>query len=176
MKDIKEFIIEASKKEYPYKKAETYGSLGKKWFEKCKDFAVAGSTNWTKYGINDFQGFLEDMEKEFEPPKDAKTCIARWEMCKALKEKNLDKFIEIAKDKHIEKFTYGAFMAETVYGSYFLDTYMLLKTYEYILDGNLIIRNGILNAIWRLDDTMEMWYNIFIDEIHKLEKQVPGHK
>ena len=66
-------------------------------------------------------------------------------------------------------------MSERVYGSYFLDTYMLLRTYEYVLDGNLIIRNGILNAIWNMDD-YDNWYDKFIPEIHKLEKQVPGHK
>ena len=53
---------------------------------------------------------------------------------------------------------------------------MLLRTYEYILDGNLIIRNGILNAIWRIDDTMDNWCDKFIPEVRKLEKQVPGHK
>ena len=53
---------------------------------------------------------------------------------------------------------------------------MLLRTYQYILDGNIVIRNGILNAIWRIDDTMSYWYDNFIDTVHKLEKQVPGHK
>ena len=52
---------------------------------------------------------------------------------------------------------------------------MLLRTCEYVLDSNLIIRNGILNAIWSIDDT-DNWYDKFIPEIHKLEKQVPGHK
>lgn len=179
MKDIKTYINEAKKttlkKEYPVKKKETYGELGEKWFDKCRNFATAGSTQWTKYGINDFKGFLEDMEKEFDPPKDSTIATNRWEMCKALKDGNLEEFIKIAKDKHIDKFTYGAYMSERVYGSYFLDTYMLLRTYEYILDGNLIIRNGILNAIWNIDD-YDNWYDKFIPEVHKLEKQVPGHK
>ena len=176
MKDIKVFLTEAKKKEapkkdYPYKKSETYGKLGEKWFDKCKDFATAGSTSLTKYGINDFKGFLEDMEKEFDPPKDSTTATNRWEMCKALKDGNLEEFVKIAEDKHIDKFTYGAFMSERVYGSYFLDTYMLLKTYEYILDGNLIIRNGILNSIWSIDDQYD-WYNYFIDIVHKLKDQI----
>ena len=129
---------------------------------------------WTKYGINDFKGFLEDMDKEFDPPKDNKISKTRWDMCQALKDKDLEKFVEIAKANNIEKFTYGAFMAETVYGSYFLDTYILLRTYEYILNGNLIIRNNILNTLWKMDDKYD-WYNNFIDVVHKLEKQIPGH-
>ena len=52
---------------------------------------------------------------------------------------------------------------------------MLLRTYEYILDGNIVIRDNILNAIWRIDDTYD-WYDRFIPIIHKLESQIPGHK
>ena len=184
MKDIVNFINEAKKpapkKEYPMKKKETYGELGEKWFDKCRNFATAGSTQWTKYGINDFKGFLEDMDKEFKPSGEGrygKICEARWEMCQALKDKDLEKFVKIAKENDIEKFSFGAHpTADYTYGSYFLDTYMLLRTYEYILDGNLIIRKGILNAIWQIDDTMDSWYDKFIDIVHKLEKQVPGHK
>ena len=184
MKDIKTFISEAKKqtpkKEYPMKKKETYGDLGEKWFDKCKDFATAGSTQWTKYGINDFKGFLEDMDKEFKPGGEGrwkKDCEVRWEMCQALKDKDLEKFVKIAKENYVEKFSFGAHPnADYTYGSYFLDTYMLLRTYQYILDGNMVIRNGILNAIWRIDDTMSYWYDKFIDTVHKLEKQVPGHK
>ena len=40
----------------------------------------------------------------------------------------------------------------------------------------MIIRNGILNSIWRIDDTMDSWYDKFIKTIKELEKQVPGHK
>lgn len=92
MKDIKTYINEAKKqtpkKEYPMKKKETYGDLGEKWFDKCKDFATGGSTQWTKYGINDFKGFLEDMDKEFKPGGEGrwkKECEVRWECVKHLK-------------------------------------------------------------------------------------------
>lgn len=183
MKDIKSYISESNKqitkKEYPMKKKETYGDLGKKWFDKCKDFATAGNTHWTKYGINDFKGFLEDMDTNFKPGGEGKWkkyCEVRWEMCKALKDKDLEKFVKIARENYVEKFTFGAHpYADYTYGSYFLDTYMLLRTYEYILDGNIVIRDNILNAIWRIDDMYD-WYDRFIPIIHKLESQIPGHK
>lgn len=180
MKDILTYIAEATKKEYPMKKKETYGEFGEKWFDKCKDFATAGSTNYSKYGINDFNGFLEEMDKWFKPGGEGRwkeDCETRWEMCKALKEGDLNKFIKIADDNYVEKFTFGAHPhANYVYGSYFLDVYMLLSIYKYIVDGNLIIRNNILNTIWRVDDTMDRWQDKFISTVHKLEHMVPGHK
>ena len=180
MKDILTYITEAVKKEYPMKKKETYGEFGEKWFDKCKDFATAGSTNYSKYGINDFDGFLEEMDKWFKPGGEGRwkeDCETRWEMCKALKEGDLNKFIKIANDNYVEKFIFGAHPhADYVYGSYFLDVYMLLSIYKYIVDGNLIIRNNILNTIWRVDDTMDRWQDKFISTVHKLERMVPGHK
>ena len=185
MKDIQFYLIEAkkreiSKREYPMKKKETYGSLGEKWFDKCKDFALAGNTAYTKYHINDFNGFLEDMDKEFKPGGEGRwkeDCEVRWKICQAIKDGDLENAVKLAKENNIDKFTYGAHPnADYTYGSYFLDTYMLLRTYQYILDGNLVIRERILNTLWDLDSTLDPWYNKFIDLVHKLEKQVPGHK
>jgi hypothetical protein len=50
---------------------------------------------------------------------------------------------------------------------------MLFSVYKYILDGNIVIRNGIMNSLWNIESTLnENWYDIFIDIVNKLKKQV----
>lgn len=173
MKNIQQFIAEASKKE-PYKQAETYGEFGKKWFDKCKDFAVAGSTRYTKYHMYEFAGFLEEMEEWFKVPETGKfydkICNARWEMCKALKEKDIDKFIKISKENDISNFLYATYNAENVYGSYFLDVYMLISVYEYVMGRKVFLHERVLNTIWGIRETMkEDWQDVFMDTIKRLQ-------
>lgn len=179
MKSLNEFIIESTVKKSKYEQPDTYGELGKKWFDKCKDFATAGNMHYTKYGINDFNGFLDDMDKEFEAPEPNnfynKISNVRWKMCKALKDKDLNTFIKIAEENNIENFTYGAYLNNRVYGSYLLDTYMLFSVYEYILDGNIVIRNRVMNSLWNIESTLnDNWYNIFINVVNKLKKEIHG--
>lgn len=180
MKNLQQFVIEATKKE-SYKKAETYKEFGKKWFDKCKDFAIAGSTRYAKYHMHDFSGFLKDMEEWFEPSQTGKIydniCKARWEMCKALKDKDIDKFIKISKDNNISHFLYGTYNSENVYGSYFLDVYMLLSTYNYICGNRAFLLERVLNSIWNINETMKQdWQEVYIDTIDRLKKYVSSDK
>lgn len=172
MKKLQHFVTEATKNE-PYKKAETYGELGEKWFDKCKDFAIAGNTRYTKYHMNKFSDFLEDMENWFEPPQTDKICSARWEMCKALKDKDIDKFIKISKDNGISDFLFGTYKAENVYGSYFLDVYMLISTYKYVCGDRIFFFEKVLNSIWRITETMTKdWQDVFIETIDRLKQYI----
>ena len=158
------------------------------WYEKCHELSISGNLNYSKYGINDFansddsKDFIKCFEKNFEIPTKylegfyGDLAKARWDMCKALQNKDIEKVAQIGKDNNVEHFSYGASpAADYVYGSNFMDCYLLLATYEYILDGNLIIRKNIFNAIARIDDRFD-WFKNYVDLVHKLEKEIPGHK
>lgn len=173
MKTLAQFINEAK---INLKSAKAYGEFGEKWFDKCKDFAVAGSTRYAKYHMTDFSNFLTEMEEWFEPPTENKIfnkiCAARWEMCKALKDGDIDKFIKISKENRIEKFLYATYKSENVYGSYFLDVYMLLSTYKYVVGEKTFVMEKILNTIWGIKETMSKdWQDVYMEIVTNLKNQ-----
>lgn len=181
MRPLKQFIVEATEST-PYKNAKTYGDFGKKWFDKCKDFATAGNTRYMKYQFKDFTNFTKEMDDWFTPPTSSsnydKLCKARWEMCKALKDKDLDKFVEIAKDNRVDKFSYGgSYEADKTYGSYFLDVYMLISTYNYIAGNKVFMFSKILNSLWGIQsDLSQYWYEVYIERVNKLKQQADSQK
>lgn len=181
MRPLKQFIVEATNST-PYKSAKTYGDFGEKWFDMCKDFATAGNTRYMKHHFNEFSDFTKEMDAWFTPPASNnyydKLCKARWEMCKALKTKNLDKFIEIAKDNKVNKLSYGAsYEADKIYGSFFLDVYMLISTYNYIAGNKVFMFSKILNSLWNIEsDLSQDWYDVYIERVNKLKQQADSQK
>lgn len=181
MKPLKQFIVEATAST-PYKNAKTYGEFGEKWFDKCKDFATAGNTRYMKHRFNEFSDFTKEMDEWFTPPTSNsrydKLCKDRWEMCKALKDKDLEKFVKIAKDNKIEKLSYGAsYEADKIYGSYFLDVYMLISTYNYIAGNKAFLFTTVINSILGIESNLsEYWYEVYIERVNKLKQHVDTHK
>lgn len=174
MKSLTEYINEAR---INVKSAKAYGQFGEKWFDKCRDFATAGNTRYTRYRMSDFSDFFTEMEESFVPPTDnnifSKICRARWEMCKALKDGDIDKFIKISKENRIDKFLYGSYQSDKVYGSYFLDVYMLLSTYNYVVGGKAFAMENALNTIWSIDETMSKdWQDVYIEVVTNLKKSI----
>ena len=184
MKSLNNFLNEAlikkgtkisGKSDYPPKSKKAYGEFGEKWFDKCKDLSYSGSWRWCHYLPRDFKGFIEDFEKNYmQIISDIKRFDdlgnIRYDMCMALKNNDIDKFVDLAKTNKIEKFLYAASPeSDDVYGSHILDTYMLLKSFDIIKHLNKKANdNWIWYNLFRLD-TLD-WYDNYKTYINDMTK------
>lgn len=175
MKGLVKFINEGKYSPKDYK------TLGKRWYDKCYNLSIAGSFDYTepRLTFNDFEGFLDDFERLYKVPTEndrwSRLARARYNIGKAIRNGEIEKVRSIAEHNEVDKFTYSAHpAADYVYGSYFLDCYLVFATYEYITNGNLIIRNGIMKRIWDFDRKYD-WYKDFEKNVEMLYKSVPGN-
>ena len=132
-----------------------YGEFGEKWYDKCKNLSYSGSWRWCLYLPKDFKGFIEDFEKNYvqiisKIKRFNDLGNIRYDMCMALKNNDIDEFVNLAETNKIENFLYcGKPESDYIYGSHILDTYMLLKSFDIIKHLNK-----------KADDNW-IWYNLF---------------
>lgn len=176
MNSLKQYIIEKFKLSSDNITKKDNSKLDK-WKDKCKNLSLAGGFGYTspKLTVMDFDGFVEDMDKYFEPEGEGrwlKECEARYEFCQMIRDGEIYKAQEFAKeninDPHI---SYGAHpQSKYVYGSYLLDCYAIFSLVEYIYKeskrNDIEVKRMIAGDVIYLDDDLS-WLDNFSNNVDK---------